>query len=69
LLYFNQLLPICHNDTIIIFDDIRWNKEMLQAWQEIVQHSSVTLSLDLYKIGIIFFRKEFKVKQHFVIRY
>ena len=67
--YFNQLLQLCHNNTIIIFDDIRWSNEMLQAWQEIVQHSSVTLSLDLYKIGIIFFRKEFKIKQHFVIRY
>jgi predicted O-methyltransferase YrrM len=67
--YFQQLLPLCHNNTIIIFDDIRWSAEMLQAWHDISEHTSVSLSLDLYKIGIIFFRKEFKVKQHFAIRF
>jgi predicted O-methyltransferase YrrM len=67
--YFNQLLKLCHNDTIIIIDDIHWSEEMQKAWNEIAQHTAVTLSLDFYKIGIIFFRKEFKVKQHFAIRY
>ncbi len=67
--YFNQLLPLCHNNTIIIFDDIRWSSEMFKAWNEISRHPDVTLSLDLYKTGIVFFRKEFKVKQHFAIKY
>ncbi len=67
--YFNQLLPHIHNDTILIFDDIHWSLEMEQAWQEIMAHESVQCSIDLFFIGIVLFRKEFKEKQHFAIRF
>ena len=67
--YFHQLLSKTHNDTILIFDDIHWSKEMEEAWHHIQQHPSVTLSIDLFFIGIIFFRQEQKVQQHFVIRF
>ena len=67
--YFQQLLPFTHDESIVIFDDIHWSKEMEQAWEEIKNHPSVKLSIDLFFIGIIFFKKEFKVKQDFVIRF
>lgn len=67
--YFEQLLQKSHKDTILIFDDIHWSKEMEEAWDIIKNHSSVTLSLDLFFIGIVFFKKEFKTKQHFLIRF
>lgn len=67
--YFQQLLKYANIDTIFIFDDIHWSKEMEEAWQEIKQHPSVTLSIDLFFIGIIFFRADFKKKQHFTIRF
>lgn len=67
--YFNQLLEKTHNDTILVFDDIHWSNEMEKAWTEITRHPAVTTSIDLFFIGIIFFRKEFKEKQHFVIRF
>jgi predicted O-methyltransferase YrrM len=65
--YFNLLLPHVTNDSIWIFDDIHWSPEMELAWDAIRNHSKVTVSIDTYQWGIIFFRKE-QVKQHFVIR-
>lgn len=65
--YFNLSLPNCHNDSIIIFDEIHWNKEMNEAWEEIRNHKSVTVSIDIFIWGIVFLRKE-QEKEHFTIR-
>jgi predicted O-methyltransferase YrrM len=67
--YFNTLLPNLHEQSILVFDDIHWSKEMEQAWLEIQQHPSVTLTIDLFFIGLVFFRKENKAKQNMVIRF
>lgn len=67
--YFRELLPAMQEHSILIFDDIHWSKEMEQAWEEIKQDPAVTLSIDLFFIGLVFFRKEQKAKQHFVIRF
>ncbi|RYG31054.1 MAG: SAM-dependent methyltransferase, partial [Chitinophagaceae bacterium] len=32
-------------------------------------HQAVTMSIDLFFVGILFFRKEFRVPQHFSIRF
>lgn len=67
--YFNQLINAANQYTIIIADDIHWSKEMEDAWKFIQQHSAVTLTIDLFFIGVVFLRTDFLVKQHFVIRY
>lgn len=67
--YFNQLLPATNNDSILIFDDIHWSRQMEQAWDTIKQHPSVRCTIDLFFIGIVLFRQEFKEKQHFVVRF
>jgi predicted O-methyltransferase YrrM len=67
--YFQQLLPYLHNDSVLIFDDIHWSREMEQAWKTIRQHPAVRCSVDLFFIGIVFFRSEFREKQHFSIRF
>jgi len=54
--YFEQCLQYAHNDSVFIFDDIHWSDEMEQAWEQIKQHSRVTLTIDLFFIGIVFFR-------------
>lgn len=66
--YFEALLPHISDGGIIIFDDINWSKEMQQAWQEIIAHPAVTLSLDLYVLGICFIRRP-QAKEHFVVPY
>lgn len=67
--YFAALLAKANNDTILIFDDIHWSKEMEAAWKTIKEHPDVRCSVDLFFIGIVLFRKEFLAKQHFVIRF
>ena len=65
--YFQKLLNNIHNDSIIIFDDIYWSKDMTTAWKEIISHEKVSVSIDTFQWGMVFFRKE-QPKQHFVIR-
>lgn len=67
--YFEDLLKLSHANTILVFDDIHWSEEMEAAWESIKQHDAVTLSIDLFFIGIVFLRKDFKAKQHFSIRF
>ena len=66
--YFRQLLPSVRNETIIIFDDIHWSKEMEAAWKEICHHEKVKITIDLFQFGLVFFKKELS-KEDFVIRY
>ncbi len=67
--YFTQLLHATHNDSILIFDDIHWSEEMERAWKEISGHQKVRASVDLFYVGIVFFRNEFREKQSFSIRF
>lgn len=67
--YFEQLLSKINNNSIIILDDIHWSPEMEEAWKNVQQHDAVRLTIDLFFIGIVFFRKEFREKQHFAIRF
>ena len=67
--YFTECLSCITDQSILVFDDIHWSKEMLEAWEEIKEHKAITLSIDLFFFGIVFFRKEIKVKQHFTLYY
>jgi Predicted O-methyltransferase len=67
--YFEQLLPSMHNNSMMIFDDIHWSEGMEQAWTTIQAHESVRLTIDLFFVGLVFFSEQFKVKQHFSIRF
>jgi len=67
--YFLEILPKTNNDSILIFDDIHWSREMEAAWTTIKNHPSVRCTIDLFFIGIVFFRGEFHEKQHFTIRF
>lgn len=67
--YFTQLLQVSGEHTIFIFDDIHWSKGMEAAWMAVQQHEKVTLTIDLFFIGIVCLSSGFKVKQHFTIRF
>lgn len=66
--YFYQLLPYVNESSIVILDDIHWSKEMNKAWDIIRKDNKVTISLDLFEIGILFFRKN-QPKQDFVFKF
>jgi predicted O-methyltransferase YrrM len=67
--YFNWLLPYVQPASIFVFDDIHWSAEMEEAWRLIQSHPSVTCSIDLFFIGIVFFTPDIKIKQNFSIRF
>jgi len=67
--YFDIFFKKSKSQSIFVFDDIHWSKEMEEAWNVIQQNDSVTLTIDLFFIGLVFFSKDFKVKQHFTIRF
>lgn len=67
--YFEALLPHATNESIFIFDDIHWSPEMENAWAVIKAHPAVRCSIDLFFIGIVVFRREFREKQSVEIRY
>ena len=66
--YFDTSLRYINNESIFIFDDINWSGEMKEAWDTIKAHPQVKVTIDLFFIGIVFFRKELQ-KQDFTIRF
>lgn len=66
--YFNMCLEKINSQTIFIFDDIYWSKEMTNAWQEIYMHPKVSISIDLFSIGIVFFNPDLK-KEHYIVKF
>jgi len=67
--YFEQLLPKLAPSAIMVFDDIHWSAEMEQAWETIKSDPRVMMTIDLFFIGLVVFRDDFKVKQDFTIRF
>lgn len=66
--YFYACLPKVHEDTLLIFDDIYWSQGMKEAWDEIINHPEVTVAIDLFYIGLVFF-KTGQEKENFKVRF
>jgi len=66
--YFEQCIAKSNAETVLIFDDIHWSDGMEKAWGNIINHPDVSLSVDIFHMGIVFLKKEL-TKQHFVIRF
>jgi predicted O-methyltransferase YrrM len=67
--YFQLLLEKTNDNTVLVFDDIHWSKGMEEAWNTIRKHERVKISIDLFYMGILLFRKEQKEQEHFVVRF
>ncbi len=66
--YFELCLEKTNEESVFVFDDIHWSDEMHQAWQYIRNHKDVMISIDLFFVGLVFFRKN-QPKQDFVLRF
>ncbi|MFC5284157.1 O-methyltransferase [Pedobacter alpinus] len=66
--YFDWCLPKVHDKTVLIFDDIYWSVGMKEAWEEIKNHPDVTVTIDLFWIGLVFFKTD-QAKQNFKIKF
>ncbi|MCU0434224.1 MAG: class I SAM-dependent methyltransferase [Bacteroidia bacterium] len=64
--YFQTCLPFAHENSVFVFDDIHWSADMEAAWEEIKAHPQVTVTIDVFDFGLVFFRKG-QVKEDFVI--
>lgn len=67
LAYFEALLPHATDDAVWIFDDIHWSAGMERAWKAIQRHPAVTVTIDTYQWGLVFFRKG-QAREDFVLR-
>jgi len=66
--YFNQVADISDNNSVVIIDDINSSREMAEAWCEIKNHKNVTASIDIFRMGIVFFREGLN-HFNYVVRY
>ena len=66
--YYRQLLPAIHTGTVFIIDDIYWSKSMEQAWKKLIKQDEVTLSIDIFDAGLLFFNRDL-CKEHYVLEF
>lgn len=66
--YFNQCMAKAHDHTVIVLDDIHWSPGMERAWKAVKADPRVTVTIDLYRMGLVFLRRE-QAREHFVLRY
>ena len=66
--YFEKCLKYSNNDTIFIFDDIHWSEGMEKAWNYLKAHQKITLTIDLFFVGIVFIKSEVS-KENFTIKF
>ena len=67
--YFQTCLAKAGQNSVFIFDDIHWSRGMEKAWKMIQSDPAVCCTVDLFFMGLVFFRPEFREKQHFTIRF
>lgn len=63
--YYHFLKAKHHKNSIFVIDDIYWSKEMNDAWKKIIRDQDVAFSIDLFRMGILFFDHSIMEKQHF----
>ncbi|MCB0430030.1 MAG: class I SAM-dependent methyltransferase [Flavobacteriales bacterium] len=68
LAYFKACLPYAHEKTVFLFHDIHWSAEMEKAWEEVCKYPGVTVSIDLFHLGVVFMKRD-QAQQHFVLKY
>ena len=66
--YFKSCLPKMSNHSMMVFDDIYRNREMKSAWEEIKSNPEVSVTIDLFWIGLVFVRRAQR-KEDFFIRF
>ncbi|PQJ10371.1 hypothetical protein CJD36_010360 [Flavipsychrobacter stenotrophus] len=66
---FNKHFKSITTESVIIVPAIHSTKRHTAKWRRLYTHPKILLSIDVYGIGLIFFRKEFKEQQHFILKY
>jgi hypothetical protein len=64
--WFYECMKHIHNETVFVFDRIRSSRHMLRLWKEVCSHPGVTVTIDLYSMGIVFFNQKLHKRQYIV---
>ncbi len=66
--YYDLITTKTHDQSIVIVDDIHWSKEMSSAWEQLKTKPEVTLSVDVFEAGILFFNPKLE-KEEYVLKF
>lgn len=66
--YFDMIAKYKMPSSVIVLGDIHWSDEMEKAWAQLTRHESVSLSIDLFHCGLLFFLP-MREKQHYIISF
>ena len=56
------------SESVFVFEGIHHNRDLQDAWEEIKANEDVSVTFDLYCVGLVFFREGIE-KQDFVLKY
>lgn len=66
--YARMLMTKMHEDSILVIDDIHHSAGMQRAWEELKRYDNVYTSIDLYRCGLIFFKRSL-IRQNAVLEF
>ena len=62
-------IQLLQNDSMIVVSDIHKTTAHSSAWRKLATYNHVRMSIDLFGIGVLLFKQEFKERQHFTLKY
>lgn len=65
LYYIRQCMKLLSPKSVVVLADIYWSEDMEAAWEELRSLAEVSLSIDLFHLGILVFDPDVLVKQHY----
>jgi hypothetical protein len=66
---YDQYSVFLENESAVAVLGIHQSPEHSVAWSKLCKLEAVRMSMDMYGIGLLLFRKEFKERQHFILKY
>lgn len=66
--YFKAISEKSDRRTVVIIDDIYLSTEMKEAWNVIKNYETVSVTIDLHRMGIVFFKDGIN-GNHFIVSY
>ena len=63
---FETCLRYVHNDTVFVFEGIKASQKMRDFWKAVCAHPEVTVTVDLFTLGIVFFNRKLHKKDYIV---
>jgi|GEM_PF-2375916 len=66
---FTSLTTLINEETIVIISGINKNLKNKLVWENLKEQMTITMSIELFEMGLLFFRKEALKKQCFKVRF